>query len=634
MKTICLSMIVKNESKIIERMLESVLPVLDCYCIVDTGSTDDTVAVIRRFADAHNLKGGVVHDPFVNFEVSRTRALAEARKSKRDYILLMDADMVLEGTACFTHDLTADLYMLYQGSSRLQYLNARLVSSKLPCRYVGVTHEYLHIDGPHSNNTLTTLRINDVGDGGAKHDKFTRDIRLLTQGVADEPANSRYLFYLANSYYDSGNPKEAVPWYLKRIEAGGWNEEVFYSLYRLCLCYKILGNMDMFLLYGIKAWILLPTRAESVYELVKHYREHGNQKLAYSLYLLVKDVPVPPEGLFVHTEVYRYKLTYEFSILAYYCKQDARPCFRTLFVEPELDLTHLLSNYKFYLKRPTPTQTVDLTCAYVIDGVDFTGSSPSIVATGSTYVVNVRLINYTLNSGKYVVPNNQLVTRNLRLSLDSNLQVSGTEFLETTDEVRQPNEHACTWHGIEDVKVAEIDGALYFTGTKCLESKQIGVCWGKYENPLVPAELPTTEKCEKNWVFLPGRLEMVYSWAPLKFGPLKDGRLNLTSTRPMPHLFKMARGSCNGVEFNGEYWFTVHFVLHGAQRYYMHALAVFDRDMRLQRYTLPFKFRGADTEYCLGMVVEAQRILFTHSETDSSPQLAVYPLSEFEFVKF
>ena len=31
--TLCLNMIVKNESKIITRLLESVLPVIDSYCI-------------------------------------------------------------------------------------------------------------------------------------------------------------------------------------------------------------------------------------------------------------------------------------------------------------------------------------------------------------------------------------------------------------------------------------------------------------------------------------------------------------------------------------------------------------------------------------------------------------------------
>ena len=37
--TLCLNMIVKNESKIIRRLFDSVLPIIDCYCICDTGST-------------------------------------------------------------------------------------------------------------------------------------------------------------------------------------------------------------------------------------------------------------------------------------------------------------------------------------------------------------------------------------------------------------------------------------------------------------------------------------------------------------------------------------------------------------------------------------------------------------------
>ena len=36
--TICLNMIVKNESKIITRLLNTVLPIIDTYCICDTGS--------------------------------------------------------------------------------------------------------------------------------------------------------------------------------------------------------------------------------------------------------------------------------------------------------------------------------------------------------------------------------------------------------------------------------------------------------------------------------------------------------------------------------------------------------------------------------------------------------------------
>ena len=41
------------------------------------------------------------------------------------------------------------------------------------------------------------LFIRDIGDGGAKHDKFERDIRLLLDGIKEEPNNVRYYFYLA-----------------------------------------------------------------------------------------------------------------------------------------------------------------------------------------------------------------------------------------------------------------------------------------------------------------------------------------------------------------------------------------------------------------------------------------------------
>ena len=46
---ICLNMIVKNESKIITRLLDSLLKIIDHYVIVDTGSTDNTIEVISNY---------------------------------------------------------------------------------------------------------------------------------------------------------------------------------------------------------------------------------------------------------------------------------------------------------------------------------------------------------------------------------------------------------------------------------------------------------------------------------------------------------------------------------------------------------------------------------------------------------
>ena len=50
---ICLNMIVKDESRVIRRCLESVKPLIDYWVIVDTGSTDGTQEIIKAVSYTH-----------------------------------------------------------------------------------------------------------------------------------------------------------------------------------------------------------------------------------------------------------------------------------------------------------------------------------------------------------------------------------------------------------------------------------------------------------------------------------------------------------------------------------------------------------------------------------------------------
>ena len=70
MKTICLNMIVKNEEKIICRLLESVSDLIDTFCIIDTGSTDSTVEKIMSFFQYRNIKGKL---GFLNFPLQTNK---------------------------------------------------------------------------------------------------------------------------------------------------------------------------------------------------------------------------------------------------------------------------------------------------------------------------------------------------------------------------------------------------------------------------------------------------------------------------------------------------------------------------------------------------------------------------------
>ena len=351
MPTLCLNMIVKNESRIIERLLESTRTIIDCYCIHDTGCTDNTVELIHKFSERTGIPGKIIYNPFVNFGVSRTAALVDACPMA-DFVLLLDADMILVIDPEFNKNKLdeADIYSIEQGNDTFQYSNTRIVRSTCAHNYSGVTHEYINTREGARTGTVK-MRIHDIGDGGSKSDKFTRDIQLLLHGIEDEPTNGRYYFYLANTYMDTNQHSLAIESYKKRIELGGWEEEVYYSMYKMAIAYRVLNKNDLFISCCLTAWTFRPSRIETIYELVKYYREISKYAIARGYYRMVQGTPLPQDVLFVHRSVYDYALDYEYSLLAFYANDVSfvYPIYKTLFETTHVDLYAQFGNYKFYV---------------------------------------------------------------------------------------------------------------------------------------------------------------------------------------------------------------------------------------------------------------------------------------------
>src|SRR6266404_4162858 len=118
---ICLSMIVKNEAPVIERCLNSVLPIIDYWVICDTGSTDGTQEIIKQFFAKHAMQGELHDRPWRDFAYNRSEALELAR-DKGAYSFIIDADDTLEVPAGFElFDLTADSYTVDIQDTSIQY---------------------------------------------------------------------------------------------------------------------------------------------------------------------------------------------------------------------------------------------------------------------------------------------------------------------------------------------------------------------------------------------------------------------------------------------------------------------------------------------------------------------------------
>ena len=154
---------------------------------------------------------------------------------------------------------------------------------------------------------------------------------------------------------------------------------------------------------------------------------------------------------------------------------------------------------------------------------------------------------------------------------------------------------------------------------------------GDYEvNNLQYQELKNIQKCEKNWVYFAdtsdgkNELKVVYYWYPLVIGKISENAFKMTEKKSMPLLFANVRGSTCGFAYKDEIWFVTHMVSHEVPRHYYHLVVVFDKKMNLLRYTAPFKFEGQAIEYCLGLVVEDERVIMTYSTWDRTSIVSVY----------
>ena len=317
-KTLALCCIVKNEEKVLPRLVESVRGIIDYWVLVDTGSTDGTKSIIPEI-----FKGipGELHErPWVNFGHNRTE-LCKLAKGKADYLLLLDADMTATLDGFDKSTLTeAGYHLRYSGP--LDYAQMLLVRGNIDWRYEGVTHEFITCSEPLRVVSPEGIIINHHLDGGCRADKLERDLRLLRHGVIDEPENSRYFFYIAQTLKDMGLHEEALGFYNKRIGMGGWPEEIWYSMYQ---CGKMASKMDdvpKARTAFLESYEYRPNRSEPLFFLGKMLREKKQFNQSVMFLEAAKKVAYPTRDLlFIEKPIYDYFIDYELSVAYYWAKK-------------------------------------------------------------------------------------------------------------------------------------------------------------------------------------------------------------------------------------------------------------------------------------------------------------------------
>ena len=279
---ICLAMIVKNEEQDIRRCLDSVKDHIDYWVISDTGSEDNTKQLIQEIMDEHEIPGELHEHKWEDFSTNRNYVL-ELAKEHGDFVWFMDADDNFVSESDSPLDVLdskehhgASFDFIVEG---YKFSRNCIVNSKHNWAYHGVLHEVLMKDGePTPCQKIPgghiVARSSPTKRAATKKEKYENDAKILLKEHKKNPKDTRTLFYLAQSYRDSGHHAKAIKYYKKRLEfpEDGFKDELEISAIEICKAMvKLKKHPPDCAYWGMKAWEYNPHRIEPAIILMEVY---------------------------------------------------------------------------------------------------------------------------------------------------------------------------------------------------------------------------------------------------------------------------------------------------------------------------------------------------------------------------
>lgn len=266
-------MIVKNESDVLARCLESIKDVVDEIIIIDTGSTDNTKEIARKFTDH-------VYDFEWTDDFSKARNYSFSKATK-NYCMWLDADDVVtdenrQQLINLKETLDPETYIVMmkynisfdeKGNSTFSYYRERLIRNHMRFYWKGAVHEVITPSGLIVYSDIAVshkkLKAHDPG----------RNLRiyqnLIAKGRVLEP---REQFYYAKELYYNKHYDESIKVLSEFIsQKKGWVENSIEACRFLSYCYVAKKEDEAALIALIRSFTFDKPRAEVCCEIGKHF---------------------------------------------------------------------------------------------------------------------------------------------------------------------------------------------------------------------------------------------------------------------------------------------------------------------------------------------------------------------------
>jgi hypothetical protein len=322
---------VKNAGDDFKSVLEANIPFLDRLTVLDTGSTDNTINIVKEILKT--VPGDLYEEPFVNFRDSRNRLL-ELAGDICCFNIMLDDTYVLHGNLrnilhLFRGDDVATSYSLIIKDPEIMYSSNRITRPHLNLKYVNTIHEIIQKENNDYNIEIPydIAYIEDkVSDYMMTRTKSRKelDLVLLNQELEEKPGDSRTLYYLGMTYVYQEKWQKAFD--LLKISSsteGAFEHEVQDALYYMAVIAHLKLKWawkDCLDLY-IKCYNFNTTRADTLYFIGEHYIKENNLELAWMFIKHAYDTGFPRITMSVRKDIYNYHIPKTLAQLCYNKKQ-------------------------------------------------------------------------------------------------------------------------------------------------------------------------------------------------------------------------------------------------------------------------------------------------------------------------
>lgn len=304
-----LCMIVRNEEEKLGRCLESVQKAMDEIVVVDTGSTDATKEVARRFTNR-------IYDFewIDDFAAARNTAFSYATKS---FLMWLDADDVMEPQACeklrqFKAQLddSVDAVMMpYEcalrrdGTPALVFERERIVRRAAGFAFAGMVHEAMSVSG---NVIHADIPVRHTGAHSVASSQ--RNLAIYEKGLArGMQMGPRERYYYARELMACGYTERAEQAFAEFLQMDGWEENRLDAFVQRGHCLARLGRAQEARRSFLESMTDAQPRAQALCAMGESLLEEGKPQAAVFWYRAALEMQAPKaSGAFVYPDLYTY----------------------------------------------------------------------------------------------------------------------------------------------------------------------------------------------------------------------------------------------------------------------------------------------------------------------------------------